>query len=695
MRRPFSPRLTPLALTAVLALHPSCSDQGEVPADQVDTDSDAIPDQSEDRNQNGTVDPGETNPNVADTDGDGIPDDREVEALACSKVNDRPFFVFDAVGADSLLLVDAKVAERSMLRTADGRAPGAVFADPDLGVAAVLIGKTPANGVGSPSAQRDYEQRTVIARLGQIESQRNRAFTTAEGFAAEQASYQLQVSRTTARALINQLGSAFLSGATLSGTLADGGAADTRITLNLLTVYRGPNRVVLVAAAASGTPSDDALIRIEELTDGTNVARHGSFTRHVCDPFVASEHAKADILWLIDDSGSMEDDQMAVRAAADAMAEVLTAGGVDFRLAVARTFAQDPNSRQRGRLEGRGFTSDLDTFRDQVVVGAQGGWEPGLETALAAFDRAAPGTAAGLPADPERVREDASKIVIFMSDERDQTVECAACGACPNEPEPRNQYCAGADTVIDDFVAEYTRRGIVAFAIVGDLPNGCQQSSTRDDFEPGQGYVEVANATGGQFGSLCGDMRQNLQDVGRAATGIASSYQLSAIPASATLQVAIGQPGNGRVIPRSRTNGFDYDAVNNRIVFFGNALPKKGDEIVVGYRRWDWANNPGTPDEGCDHCEVGSACAPDSDLVECRPGCGDMTCAPGTVCLPDTASCGDPNDLPPPTDACGGCDAGLVCNNAEAECVVPCETTGCTSPQFCSASTHLCTIPNF
>lgn len=688
------PWLTPLALGALLALLPRCSKEA-LPPDQVDTDSDAIPDQSEDRNQNGTVDPGETNPNVADTDGDGIPDDREVEALACSKVNDRPFFVFDVVGADSLLLMDAKVSERSMLRTADGRAPGAIFADPELDVAATLIGKRPANGVGTPSAQRDYEQRTVISRLGQITGQRTRAFTTAEGFAAEQASYKLEVQATTSRALANQLGSGLLGGATLTGTLGPGGASDTEATVNLLTVYRNPNLVVIVAAVALGNNGDAALIRVDELTDGTNVARHGSFTRHVCDPFIATERAKADILWVIDDSGSMEDDQMAVRQAADAMAEILTSGGVDYRLGVARTFAQDQNSNQRGRLEGQGFTSDLDEFRDDVVVGAQGGWEPGLETALLAFDRASPGTAPGAAADPRRVREDASKIVIYMSDERDQTVECAACGRCPNEPEPRNQYCAGGDVVIDDFIAEYRRRNIVSFAIVGDLPNGCQQSRTRDDFEPGQGYVEVANATGGQFGSLCGDMRQNLQDVARAATGIASSYQLSAIPASATLKVAIGQPGNGRVIPRSRTNGFDYDAVNNRIVFYGDALPKKGDEIVVGYRKWDWANNPGTPDEGCDHCEVGSACAPDSDLVECRPGCGEVVCDPGLVCLPDTAACGEPGQLPPPTDACGGCDAGLVCNAAEAECVVPCEQTGCTSPQFCSASTHLCTIPNF
>ncbi|MCB9610188.1 MAG: hypothetical protein H6716_26610 [Polyangiaceae bacterium] len=85
-----------------------------------------------------------------------------------------------------------------------------------------------------------------------------------------------------------------------------------------------------------------------------------------------------------------------------------------------------------------------------------------------------------------------------------------------------------------------------------ELPDGCGQGGNRDDFEPGQGYVEVAAATGGQFGSLCGDMRQNLQDVARVATGVSSTYAVSAKPASATLRVAIGLPGHGRVVPRRR-----------------------------------------------------------------------------------------------------------------------------------------------
>ena len=682
--------------TLVAATVPSCNN--ETPAELVDNDNDSIPDQSEDRNQNGVVDPGETDPNSADTDGDGILDEVEVSTLACSKANDRPFAVYDMPGADSMLLMDDRVSVRSMLRTMDNRAPGAVFRDPGLDVAAVIIGKTPATGVAAPSAQRDHERRNAISLLGQIENQRTRAFTTVEGFAAEQASFQVRAGAALdAGTVVNELASLFLNGADLTGLLPPGGTADRDLTINLLTVYRGPRRVVLAAAVAVGAdPTGDQLIRVEEITDGTNIARHGAFTRHVCDQFVAEENSAADIIWVVDDSGSMEDDQMAVRAAADAMAEVLQSADVDYRLAVARMFAPNENDPRRGRLEGDGFTRDLDQFRDDIVVGAQGGWEPGLETGILAVDRLLPKTPAG-EEDPERLREDASTIIIQLSDERDQTVECLACGGCDNR-EGEQVFCSEPEgqQAIDQFISDYSDRGITVFALVGDLPAGCQQTGTRDDFEPGQGYVEVANATGGQFGSLCGDMRQNLEDIAFAATGVASTYELSTIPASATLRVAVGPPGTGNVIPRSRENGFDYDPVQNKIIFFGAARPKVGDEIVVGYRRWDWANNPGTPGDPCDECEINTFCNPTLDIADCEPICGETVCDPGLACLPDTAECGDPEDLvPPPTDDCGGCDPGLVCNPGPGDCIPPCEETGCEAGQICSSSTHLCQVPNF
>jgi hypothetical protein len=734
-------------LIAALVL-PSCTKDGTggVPPELVDDDKDMLPDQGEDRNMNGVVDPGETDPNAVDTDGDGIVDDAEVSTLACSQTNDRPFTTYDVPGADSIILMDAQASVQQTLRTPDNKAPGAIFFDPGLSVAGVLIGKRPANGVATASAQRDYEKQTSIASLGTLLNQQTRAFTTVQGYPGEQARFTIRANgATTAARTANVLASAFLNGATLTGTLPPDGPSGADLSVNLMTIYRGPTLVVLVASVVVGAdPMFEQLVRAEEFTDGTNVARHGSFTRHVCDQFVAEEKAAADIIWVIDDSGSMEDDQMAVRAGANAMAEILEAANVDYRLGVARTFAPDFDDPRRGNLVGGDLTRDVDVFRNRVVVGAMGGWEPGLRVGIRAIDNLSPATAPGQE-DPEKLRSDAALIVIQMSDERDQDVECAACGGnnCAGGDESplegSQEFCTdpGGQQVIDRFVADYTARNATVFALVGDLPNGCLQTATRDDFEPGQGHVEVANATGGSFGSLCGDMRMNMENIAFAATGIASSYQLSQTPASATIKVAIGPPGNGRVIPRSRENGYDYDPDTNRIVLFGEARPAKADEVVVGYRRWDWAGNPdrpnppGSPADPCDNCSLGSFCDPNVDVPDCQAICGDSICTGVNVCVPDEALCEDPNNVPNsgvdsdgdgipdsvdpdddndgildpmdpdsngdgvPDDVCGSCGSGTVCNPSTEQCQPPCEETGCGAGQVCSAVTHLCQQPDF
>src|SRR5262249_32460231 len=153
--------------------------------------------------------------------------------------------------------------------------------------------------------------------LGDVTAPRTRSFVNFEGFAADQAHYTLNLRQaSTARGLAGQIASALLGGATLTGQAAAGGNAGMQASVDLLPVYRSPQLVVMVAAVAIGAPPAEAAVtRLEEITDGTNVARHESFTRHVCDPFMAKSNNKVDIIWAVDDSGSMKDDQEKVKEA--------------------------------------------------------------------------------------------------------------------------------------------------------------------------------------------------------------------------------------------------------------------------------------------------------------------------------------------------------------------------------------------
>jgi len=68
-----------------------------------------------------------------------------------------------------------------------------------------------------------------------------------------------------------------------------------------------------------------------------------------------------------------------------------------------------------------------------------------------------------------------------------------------------------------------------------------------------------------------------------AIAGAASQFILTRTPITSTIKVAVG----GRLVPRSRLDGFDYDTVSRSIVFYGNTYrPKQGDQVFISYRVW-------------------------------------------------------------------------------------------------------------
>jgi hypothetical protein len=564
--------------------------------------------------------------NNDDTDGGGTPS--EQSGLACELVEEKSVRAFAVEGARSDLLVDSAV-DRFGLVQVNGAQVGAYLADSNLGVGAVVFREAPTSTLETSTEARER----ALARwrsLGTISVQNVRQFRTVEGYAAEQVGLSFSGSSILSSSeLAGELAGAALSG-TLSGLPDPLGGTGRDFRLSFLVVIRPDEGAVFLIATEAENASPQAAIRLEEWTDGTNIARLGSFTRPDCERRNAEVDLKADILLVLDDSGSMKDDQEAVGAAAGAMGEILEAAAIDYRLGVVRMWAEDgTQSARRGELRGTGFTRDLAQFGRDANIGAKGGWEPGLETGLIALSRLTPATD---DERPDRLRSGVATVVVHVSDERDQNVECLACGDCDGQ-EGVAQMCLdpAGEPAIDEFARRYRAEGVTTFALVSDLPNGCRQPAATDDFEPGQGYVEVAQATGGRFGSICGDMRQNLEGVARLAAAKASKYVLPETPASATLQVLVGPDDNFRELPRSRTNGFDYDAASNAVVLFGDLAPESGETVRIAYRIWD--REGGTIDPGFVGCNpLREICTP-----TCETGCGpgERCDRPTGLCRPD------------------------------------------------------------
>lgn len=107
--------------------------------------------------------------------------------------------------------------------------------------------------------------------------------------------------------------------------------------------------------------------------------------------------------------------------------------------------------------------------------------------------------------------------------------------------------------------------------------------------------TELAELTGGVVASLCGDYSVSLNNIAQKILEATVEFALGDNePSEQDLNnnlvfVAIKNPGETEftTIPRDidKINGWDYNAVNNSIVFFGEAIPDNGAQISVVFDR--------------------------------------------------------------------------------------------------------------
>ncbi len=265
------------------------------------------------------------------------------------------------------------------------------------------------------------------------------------------------------------------------------------------------------------------------------------------------EH-KTDVLFVVDDSASMEEEQDRLAANFGAFVDVLATSYADWQVGVVTT---DVVSASAGVLRGGVLTADtpeLDAaFRAAVVAGTDGSRdEQGLAAAVLASDAAR---------NPGFLRTGARFNVVFVSDEDDHS----DLGV--------QSYVASLESTAGD--------GLAAHALVGDLPAGCASGTSAAD--AGGRYLEAADITAGFVESICSDDYAGLLTrVGLDVAGLDDTFPLSRLPAEDSLEVAVDDV----VIPNRATDGWTYSLGDNAIVFHGRAVPRAGMGIVVSYEKW-------------------------------------------------------------------------------------------------------------
>jgi len=263
-----------------------------------------------------------------------------------------------------------------------------------------------------------------------------------------------------------------------------------------------------------------------------------------------------DILWVVDDSLSMDEEQAQLALHATTFVGFLSAAPVDFSLAVTTT---DVDGSTAGALTGDLLGPDTPALTDAFtgeITGLPDGSrdEKGLEAALLAADPE--GVNAGL------MRLDADLAVVVFSDEDDHSgLDAADFAVALAEQRP------DSNTALN--------------AIVGDLPEGCASALAAAD--PGELYVEAQLATGGIRESICAaDYDALLERVAIQVIGLETRFYLEKVPELTTMEVRV----DGALVHQRDRHGWHYEAGDNSIVFDGYGVPPPGAGIVARYYQW-------------------------------------------------------------------------------------------------------------
>jgi len=285
--------------------------------------------------------------------------------------------------------------------------------------------------------------------------------------------------------------------------------------------------------------------------------------------FTQEFYSSVDVLWVVDNSGSMDQELNQVQLNFESFIEQFVALGLDYHLAVITTDMDSPAF--QGRFQGGVISpDDADPVSEFLAATNQGASGSGDERSMDAIQTALTepllsGGNAGF------LRDDAALATIVLSDENDSS-----------------RIMDGSfQSWLQGLKADSAQ---VSFnAIVGDPTSstrwlgGCSNwvGSELLQADAGDRYVDMANATGGIWRSICYEnYDETLAHISLSSAGMVTTYQLSQMPTNfGLIQVYV----NDVQYYYSLTDGWMYNSDDNSITFHGSALPGPGDRVVIQY----------------------------------------------------------------------------------------------------------------
>ena len=347
------------------------------------------------------------------------------------------------------------------------------------------------------------------------------------------------------------------------------------------------SRVRLSATYEPVDDGDDTAALRFTLPDGAEytagLVGRGVTTAEQTDRFFQESEVKVDVLFVVDNSGSMMEEQQSLGQNFSAFLSAANQAAVDYHIGVTTTgldpspggWSECPGGAQGGE-NGRLFPVEgsrpriitpatpnaASVFASNTRVGVCHWNEQGLDAAWRAlsdpllYQQDDPRTALANDGNGGFLREDAKLAIIFLSDEEDFSAQPVSFY------ETYFLALKGND-----------RSKLSINAIVGPLDLGsCPTASSS-----GSRYIQLAQATGGTVESICTpNWAASLEKLSNSAFGLNRRFRLTEEPADPSrIVVAV----DGAPV----TAGWEYEASSNSILFERTAAPAPGAMVEVTY----------------------------------------------------------------------------------------------------------------
>jgi hypothetical protein len=278
-----------------------------------------------------------------------------------------------------------------------------------------------------------------------------------------------------------------------------------------------------------------------------------------------------DILWVIDDSGSMANERRRLVANFDRFVKELTSLSVNFQMGVT-SIIFDEGGRLRGatRIITTATADPRAVFEANTTFPAsRSRWEQGLRMAQLALtppNSDASGPNAGF------LRPNAALAVIAVTNEDDHSFGTTG-------------YYARVFSGLKGKGNE----NLVTFSVIGGtLPNGCVPPGEAGLYGSTAGpafrYAEVATRTGGVIGSICdASFEQTLLRIAQALDTLKRVFPLTLIPIANSVRVTVLVGAQATSVPNDPILGFQYRPDTNSVVFTGTYVPPPGSTVRIDY----------------------------------------------------------------------------------------------------------------